>query len=116
METRHSNKNVTGINTKGGAHREVGASILNSFRKDGYQIMFVGLIIDRLQKRHDRLYEKAHEIKEWLDENATLTDILDHKIVRKYRQMDALFMEASVISTCLTTFRESCYEPMGPLV
>ncbi|RPI56347.1 MAG: hypothetical protein EHM49_00555 [Deltaproteobacteria bacterium] len=78
--------------------------------------MIIGMTIERLQKRHDRLYEKAHEIKRWLNENASIYNILDHEIIRKYRQMNALFKEASVLSTCLTTFRESCYKPMGPLV
>jgi|WetSurSiteA1Bulk_404760.scaffolds.fasta_scaffold93531_2 hypothetical protein len=78
--------------------------------------MIAGMTTEQLQRRRDRLYERADAIKKWLEENETLNSILDGAIVKKYRLMDAYYNEASTISICLTTFRESCYEPMGPLV
>jgi hypothetical protein len=94
----------------------VGALTPNSFQKDGLQNMSDGMTIERLQRRYDRLYERADAIKKWLEENESLNSILDGAIIKQYRLMDAYYKEASTISICLETFRESCYEPMGPLI
>lgn len=76
----------------------------------------MGMTITGLQRRCDRLFQKADDHKKFIEENETIHNCMDHKFVRARRQMFALYSEASTLSICLATFRDSCYEPLGPLV
>lgn len=71
--------------------------------------------IEGLQKRRDRLFQKADALKDWLNENE-IRSFDNKEFIRKWRTVNALYAEASTISICLSAFQQSCYQPLGPLV
>jgi len=78
--------------------------------------MIIGMTIERLQHRCDRLFRDADALKLMLDTEESIQNFMDHKFVRARRQMISKYAEASTISICLETFRDACYYPLGPLV
>lgn len=72
--------------------------------------------IAALQRRCERLFKKADELQDYINDHEDITNFMNHEFVRKRRQMFSLYSEASTISICLTAFQNSCYEPLGPLV
>lgn len=72
--------------------------------------------IEALQRRCERLFEKADALKEFIDENEDLDHPMTREFISKRRHMTALYSEAATISICLNTFQNVCYEPLGPLV
>jgi hypothetical protein len=75
-----------------------------------------GMTIERLQRRCDYLMKKADALQDWIKEHDILRCFEDQEFLHKWRAMNSLYTEASAISTCLSTFQQSCYQPLGPLV